>query len=167
MPTLDVPLLETTAEVSIALAGFTGIFLALGARDGEFKASDVVSIRSIVTCSVSPVFYAVLPILIASLGVREPEVWRVSSAVVMVVSIALWSTVMVSTRHLPADERVPDTRLVGNLGWLLGLLALVCHIVNILAWPIAPSAGLFLLGVWLVILVAAVIFVSLIFKRAL
>ena len=83
------------------------------------------------------------------------------------VSIALWSTVMVSTRHLPADERVPDTRLVGNLGWLLGLLALVCHIVNILAWPIAPSAGLFLLGVWLVILVAAVIFVSLIFKRAL
>lgn len=38
---------------------------------------------------------------------------------------------------------------------------------NVLAWPIAPSAGLFLLGVWLVILVAAVIFVSLIFKRAL
>jgi hypothetical protein len=82
---LDVPLLETTAEISIALAGFVGIFLALSTRDGKIMAWHAISIRNIVSCSMAPVFYAVFPLLASGLGLREPELWRVSSGVVLVV----------------------------------------------------------------------------------
>ena len=49
-------LLETTAEVSVAFAGFIGIFLVLAARDGRFPPTESFQIRLIVLCSIAPVF---------------------------------------------------------------------------------------------------------------
>lgn len=164
---LETPLLEATAEISIALAGFIGIFLALDTRDEKLRASDVVSIRSIVSCSVAPVFYAVIPILASTLGLREPEVWRFSSGVVIIVSSAFWWSVMFSIRPLPQEERRIDSRFVLILGPLCGAIALICHILNVASWPWTASAGLYLLAIWLIILIAATYFVHLIFNRVL
>jgi len=162
---LATPLLETTAEVSIALAGFVGIFLALASKDDKFLAKDVVSIRSIVTCSMSPVFYAVLPILAATLGLYEPLLWQISSGVVLVTSMAIWSSVIISIRRWPREERTPDSVILIASGWVCGSLAMICHTINLLAWPWTASAGVYLLGVWFVILIAALYFVNLIFSR--
>ena len=105
----EIPLLETTAEISIALAGFVGIFLVLTSRDEKFQAKDIVAIRSIVSTSISPVFYSVFPILAGSLGLSEPLLWRVSSGVVVLVSISIWLSIMISIRRWPIEERKPDS----------------------------------------------------------
>jgi hypothetical protein len=52
----DSSFLETTAEVSVAFAGFIGIFLVLATREGRFPPADAWPIRLIVICSVAPVF---------------------------------------------------------------------------------------------------------------
>ena len=160
-------LLETTAEVSIALAGFVGIFLALSSRDGKLQAPDVVAIRSIVSCSISPVFYAVIPILLFTFGVGEPELWRVSSGIVIILAVANWWGVLHSLRDLPSGERKPRSRFVSVSGPICGVVALGCHAINFASWPFTASAGIYLLAVWLIILIAAIYFVSMIFNRVL
>lgn len=162
---LETTLLETTAEVSIALTGFVGIFLVLTSRDEKFQAKDVVAIRSIVTTSISPVFYSVFPILAGSLGLSEPLLWRVSSGLVVLVSTSVWASIMISIQRWPIEERKPDSGLLAVSSWVCGFLALICHMVNLLAWPLPASAGVYLLGVWFVILIAALYFVDLIFRR--
>jgi hypothetical protein len=162
---LATPLLETTAEISITLAGFVGIFLALASKDEKFQTTDVVSIISIVTCSMSPVFYAVFPIIAATLGLHEPLLWQISSGVVVIASTAIWISVIISIRRWRIEERTPDSRVLIVSGWVCGFLALICHVVNLVAWPWAASAGVYLLGVWLIILIAALYFVNLIFSR--
>lgn len=144
---------------------FLRVYLAH--QSGLFLAKDVVSIRSIVTCSMSPVFYAVFPLLAAGLGLQGPALWRISSGVVAVSSTAIWSSVIISIRRWPVEERKPDSDALVLIGWLSGFLALICHTLNLVAWPWPASAGLYLLGVWLVILIAALYFVNLIFSRVL
>ena len=81
-------LLETTAEVSVAFAGFIGIFLVLATRDGRFPPADALSIRLIVICSVAPVFYAAVPLVLSSLGVSGPMLWRISSGAIGLAGVA-------------------------------------------------------------------------------
>ena len=75
----DSSLLETTAEIAVAFAGFASIFLVLASRDGRFPPHDAFSIKLIVVVSVASVINAVIPLLLHSLGVPEPAVWRASS----------------------------------------------------------------------------------------
>jgi hypothetical protein len=164
---LDSSLFETSAEIAVAFAGFIGIFLALVARDGRFPPKDAIAIRTIVVCSLAPVFYAFLPLVLYSLRVPSPILWRVSSGVTA--SVAMLLTV-ITVRHglrLPASERSPLKNLDVFLGWAAGAVANVCWVANVIAWPWAPSAGMHLAGVWSIITIAAVHFAILIFSRVL
>ncbi len=82
-------LLETTAEISVAFAGFIGIFLALAARDGRFPPAESFQIRLIVICSIAPVFLGVLPLLLDLLGWP----WEPSGGLYLV---SVWSIVGVA-----------------------------------------------------------------------
>lgn len=164
---LDSSLFETSAEIAVAFAGFIGIFLVLASRDGRFPPRDAVTIRSIVLCSLTPVFYAFLPLVLNSLGVSPPILWRFSSgATLLLATISALSMVRHSLR-VPATERPPPTSLVSVVAWGSGAIASLCWLANLLTWPWAPSGGMHLAGVWLIITVAAVHFADLIFSRVL
>jgi hypothetical protein len=103
----DSSILETTAEVSVAFAGFISIFLVLASRDGRFPLRDAFSIRVIVVSGVSPVFYAILPLLLHSLGVSEPAVWMASSGLMAVIFASIFAGVMLPRwRAVNEDEQV-------------------------------------------------------------
>ena len=154
--------LETTAEVSVAFAGFISIFLVLATRDGRFSSADSLRIRVIVLCSVVPVFYAALPLVLNSLGVSGAMLWRISSGTIGLAGAVITAYVVPQRRALSLAER-PST----TYGLLLAVVALLCLLANALGWPWAPSGGLYLLAVWLVVAIAGANFVALILRKVL
>ena len=116
----------------------------------------------IVVCSVAPVFYSAVPLILNSLGLSGTVLWRVSSGVVGLVGIILVANSMPRLVSLPtAERRFP------NLGLVLAIAALVCLFANAAGWPWEPSGGLHLLAIWLVIAIAGTSFVRLILGRVL
>jgi hypothetical protein len=158
---------ETTAEISIAFAGFISIFLVLAARDGRFSLRDTISIRTIVAASVASVFYAVLPVVLYSLGIDGQTLWRISSGVVALASAGTWASMSYQVRTLPAAVRPSLVGFVQLASNSLGVVSSLSLLANALAWPWAPSGGVHLMAVWMVIGVAAIHFVVLIFQRVL
>ena len=157
--------LETTAEVSVAFAGFIGIFLVLATRDGRFAPLDSISIRAIVLTSVASVFYSAVPLILHSLGVSGDTLWRISSGTIGLFGAAVvTANVVPQLLALPPAER-PIARNLASVS--LAILALLCCLANALGWPWVPSGGLYLLTVWLVIAIAAINFVVLIFRKVL
>ena len=156
--------LEATAEVSVAFAGFIGIFLVLATRNGRFAPLESVSIRAIVLASVASVFYSAIPLILHSLGVSGDTLWRISSGTIGLCGAAIMAHVVPQMLALPPAER-PSARNLASVS--LAALALLCCLANALGWPWAPSGGLYLLTVWLVIAIAATNFVVLIFRKVL
>jgi hypothetical protein len=157
-------LLETTAEVAVAFAGFIGIFLVLTTRDGRFAPGDSLSIRAIVLASVVPVFYCAVPLVLHSLGVSGAMLWRISSGIIGLAGSAIIAYMVPQLLALSPAERSSFNNLVGSS---LAALAFLCSVANTLGWPWAPSGGLFLLAVWLCVAIAGTYFVALIFRRVL
>ena len=155
-------ILQTTAEVSVAFAGFIGIFLVLATRDGRFPPVDAWGIRLIVICSVAPVFYAAVPLLLGSLGISGTVLWRVSSSLIGVSVVAMAPYMARQLRALPPGEG----RSINLMFWL-GVVATLACVANVLGWPRAPSAGLYLVTVWSILGIAAGNFVQLIFSKVL
>jgi hypothetical protein len=153
-------LLETTAEVSVAFTGFIGIFLVLVARDGRFSPADSFSIRLIVLCSIAPVFFAALPLILSSLGLSGEILWRLSSGVVVLSGIAI--TGYLVRRSLESGEG----RSL-NYGFVLWSIACLSAIANTVGWPLEPGTGLHLLATWSMVGIAAGNFVELLFRKLL
>jgi hypothetical protein len=154
--------LETTAEISVAFTGFIGIFLVLAEREGKFLALEVYAVRLVVLCSVSPVFFSAFPLILSSLGVSGPVLWRISS-IFVAASLILGALYLV--RRLKLLEHGEGRTL--NYGFVFGLLAALSCLANLVGWPREPSSGLYLVTVWSIVGVAAGNFVELLFKRLL
>lgn len=163
----DISPFETTAEVSVAFAGFISIFLVLAARDGRFSARDTISIRTIVVASVASVFYAVLPVLLYSLGIDGETLWRISSGVVALASAVTWASMSYHVRTLPAGVRPSVIGFLPFASNALGGVSGLSLFANALAWPWTPSGGVHLMAVWMVLGIAATHFVVLIFRSVL
>ncbi len=155
-------LLETTAEVSVAFAGFIGIFLVLATRDGRFPPGDAWPIRLIVICSIAPVFYAAMPLILGLLGVSGAVLWRLSSSAMVLSAVAIARYMVPQLRALPPGEG----RSL-NYGVLLAVVAILSCLANASGWPWTPSGGLYLLTVWSIVGIAAGNFVELIFRKVL
>ncbi len=158
-------LLETTAEIAVAFAGFISIFLALATRDGRFPPGDSLSIRAIVLGGVTPVFFCAVPLVLHSLGASAATLWRISSGIVVLAGVAISAYLALRQYETPSAERTPGVEQL--IGWSLSNLALLCSLSNLLAWPWGPSGGLYLLAVWLVVATAGFYFVALIFRKIL
>jgi hypothetical protein len=155
-------LLETTAEVAVAFAGFIGIFLALTTREGRFPPVEAWGLRLVVICSLAPVFYAAVPLVLNSLGISGPMLWRISSSAIGLSGLAITPYLVRKMRVLPRGEG----RSLNLMFWL-GVVAIVGCLANAIGWPWAPSGGLYLLTVWSIVGIAAGNFVQLIFSRVL
>ncbi len=155
-------LLETTAEVSVAFTGFISIFLALAIRDGRFSPVDSFTIRLIVICSVAPVFYAVLPLVLNALGLSGATLWRLSSIMIGLAGVAITLYLMRQLSSLAPGE---GRKL--NYGFALGIIASLSCFANALGWPYEPTGGLYLLTVWSIVGIAGGNFVELLFHRLL
>lgn len=83
-------ILQTIAEVSIALTGFTGIVVALGRRaDDSISGFALIRFRILLVASLLALALALLPFFGHYLRVRPELTWSACSAVVAIVFSAL------------------------------------------------------------------------------
>jgi hypothetical protein len=159
--------LETTAEIAVAFAGFVSVFIVLATRDGRFSPQEAFSIKTIVASSVAVVIYAAIPLLLHSLGLSEPVVWRASSGLAISIGVMIIAVLVPKWRAIPREDWLPNTGYQFVLDFVLGTVFCFGLIVNVLAWPWAPSGGIYLLAIWANLATAGLTFVALIFHRVL
>ena len=160
-------LFETTAEISVAFAGFIGVFLALAARENRLAGIEAVSVQTIVVGSIVPIFYSFLPLVLDYLGLTGPSLWRLASGVTATFSILITFGMMRPVLALPRPDRRPLRSPVSAVSAGSGATSMLLLLCNCLGWPWEPSGGVYLVAVWLVVIIAATHFVALIFRHVL
>ena len=156
--------LETTAEISITLAGFVSIFVVLARRDGPFRPYFAIAIRSILISSITCLFFAALPLILAALGLSGAALWRFPSAAFLLVGVGVMFYMGSNMRGLPAAQR--RTTFV-RIGWSLAAFLMLALVANIAGWPLPPNAGVYLVSLWLLLGIASVNFLDLVFRGVL
>ena len=106
--------LQTIAELSIALAGFTGIVAALGRRaQGEWEPHERARLESLLWAAVGGVVFSMAPSVVASSGLSEATIWRVGNGVFGFLHVAAtawffrrWGLVFRSLLRSPDTPRI-------------------------------------------------------------
>ncbi len=77
-------ILTTLAEVAIAIAGFSGIVVALQNRTVDWSETDKLRFSALLQVSFESVFFSFVPIVLYLMHPSEPFVWRWSSGLWLV-----------------------------------------------------------------------------------
>ncbi len=148
--------LFVVAEVSVGLAGFTGVVAAFQGRGG-WHPFDILRVVSLLWISFSALFVALLPIGLHAAGISESSVWRISSGLgIAFVAVGY----IVTTRYTPPG--LPDQqRMYGALLLLLGGILLLLYVLTIVLavfWP-------FFFALFTILAVAALQFANVLIVR--
>ncbi len=146
MPQLFQPdmVLTSAIQVGIAIAGFTGIVIALSKRDADAK-SRALLVSILLLSSIGSVFFSFLPMLLSLAGLDAATVWGASSVAFLLYIIAV---IAYRWRQFGAVRPAASAPVVG--GGLLFAAAILLQIPNVLAWRAAWP--------YLVLIVAYVIY---------
>lgn len=146
--------LRAIAEVAIAIAGFTGVVVALGSRTrGEWSLAAANNLWLLLSQALVVTLSAFLPILLGSAGIGERPLWRVSNGLL---AIATWAV----GGHMAFRMRYRLTQSASLLGRCLEYLSLAIGGVISVAQLVhsagaLPGAGPFLFLLALLFLLAA------------
>jgi hypothetical protein len=152
-------LLQTHAEVGIALAGFASVVAALRrplsvlARQRFF---------SLLALSVIQIVGCLLPIWFMEQLADSEFGWRVLSAVLLALNLMrIWWLVQIPARRLRAlgiDVQAIIDGTVTRLVWAAGLAGLAFFMLNIVGVPLRPGFDLYYAGLLSTLLVGFVLF---------
>jgi len=142
--------LQTIAEVAIALTGFTGIVAALRGQTVESLSSFILfRFRVLLIASLVALGLALLPFLFHYLGASPPVTWSVCSAVVAVVMVPL--TIHDARAYRAYSDEMPKfeqrTGPVMGLLWLALWVAQVSNIFFLHRFGLYLAAPMWFLGI--------------------
>jgi hypothetical protein len=150
------------AQIALGLAGFGGIFVALGRERAETRRpADVYRLTLLLSTALSTLVLSLLPVALRALGLPEAAVWALSSTVMSALLVGL-ALVTVRMRRPHREEiRAGEAPFVAMLIWVLSVATLVAQLAN--------AGGLFAagFGVFFAGLVFLVAFGSYLFARML
>jgi len=151
-------ILTTLAEVGIAIAGFSGIVVALQHRSGDWSETDKVRFSMLLQVSLAGVFSSLIPMLLHLISPTKTFVWGWSSGLWLAYILA--SLVYRVPRIQRAASGDPEPRSKFMVAYMLSTVALsvLLQIAN-LAWLRAPWPHV--LTVLLSLLLASLLFVRL------
>ena len=141
---MDADAFSTITEFAVALAGFSGIVVAIAHRGGTFPPVDRYRTLTLLAYSLSAAFGSLLPLAVESLGISGDEVWRIAGAML---ALILAVSVVVSfwgTRRLDENDRAGLSVIVGTLTAGGNGLFIVWLVVNSLTLA-SPSPLVFAL----------------------
>lgn len=134
-------ILVASAEIAIAIAGFSGIVLSVAQRRlNELRDGAKLILSVLIMVTASTLVFSFLPLLLAAAEIPEPTLWAVASTLyaLYMVSIALYR--LSQHRRLAHEER-PGGAFV--LLPILTMLALALQLANVFwlvtSWPYATS----------------------------
>lgn len=157
--------LGTTAQVAIALAGFTGVVAVFGTNPvHEWSRLNGLRLRLLLTMSSIPVALCLIALVLLTTGLREAVIWRLVSGLSAFVFMTASGTAQRAMSRVPArDLDQPDgSRTIFYTTGAVGAAAILLLIYNTIVlaafWP-------FLAAVVVSMLAALLQFVRLVFLR--
>lgn len=157
-------ILETIAEIGVALAGFAGI---VGALAGEKLRRENLELWLpywvMISGGLGIVFAALFPFLPYHLGAPDHISWAASSAFVTVITacnLAFFTPRFVRARR---DGVLVTMLAFVILLYLISFFLLVSQVLNTIGVGLSQSAGGFLIGLYLMLLISALNFVFLLY----
>ena len=150
-------ILETIAEVAIALAGFGGIAAGLGYRaGGTWSESDQARLLGMALVSLSVVFACLLPAVLHYMGVGA--VWRWASLLLLPVPI---SGLLATRRQYAGGIPQDVSRVALVVASIAQIIAAILFLLEIVGLAGERAFGIYLGAVVLLLLQASVYFVRL------
>ena len=147
------------AEIGVAIAGFSGIVAVFGTRSaGQWTPDDRLRLAFLLVCSLTVVFFSLLPFAISALHLPATVLWRAASGL-----LAIWLVLadIVAFRRI---GRVRHEFQSDSRRWLKALVragdaASVVLLTYNVIWM--AEVGLFLLALLWLLLQSVVMFVEL------
>lgn len=149
-------LLQTHAEVAIALAGFASVVAALR-RPLPPQARQ--RFLSLLALSVIQILGCLLPAWLMGHFSSTPLGWRVlSAAMLTMLLMRLWWLILRPARRIRVEVRTIISPVAGRLVWAMGLTGTLLFLLNILGLPFRPGFDLYYSGLLLTLLVGFALF---------
>lgn len=137
-------LLQTHAEVGIALAGFASVVAALRRPLTVHTRQRFLSLLAL---AVIQIVGCLLPLWFAPRFNAAGFGWRVLSAVMLALLVMrLWWVIILPSRQLGIEVRAIMTPVIGRLVWIFGLGGCALLLVNIVGLPLRPGFDLYYAG---------------------
>jgi hypothetical protein len=148
-------LLQTHAEVAVALAGFASVAAVLRR---PLSPQDRQRFLSILFCALIQVLGSLVPVWLSSLGVGGPNLWRVATAFVLILSLSLVVLVYLQLKILGGVSAVLINVPVTLISRVLSAFSLGALAVNFLGVPVTPGFGLYYTSLLLGLTVVFIMF---------
>ena len=148
------------AEVSVALAGFTGVVAVFGSREqSAWNPVEVMRFRTMLISSLAALLFSIIPICLYHLGISETQVWSTSSTL-LAMFLTINTVRVVRTIHSRDSLDYSDvspwpTRIMAIV--LTGAVALL--ILNILGVGFNREFGPYFVGLVALVLLCVITFV--------
>ncbi len=122
-------ILQTFAEVGVAITGFTGVVFILGNRArGEWSIVENQWLRVLLETSVCVVIFALFPVVLDS-ALATATAWRVSAGLLGIAAAGIYIAALFRfVPHIGLYPRWWRLSAYGNM-FLLGLLIVACELV--------------------------------------
>ena len=159
--------LSVFAEVAAAIVGFVAIFLVLVRGNERFPAEDAIRIRVLILAAFIGICASLLPIAVAETNLDEVLVWRISSAVFLLMLGAVSSYTAVRHFQLSntARDNIPLTNLI--IGWTCAVTASLLLASNLLQLPILGYSFSYTLSLLLLLCIGATNFYTIAIQKLL
>jgi hypothetical protein len=131
-------LLTTFAQLGVALAGFSGVVVALGARPtGQWSSREQQLLTILLGTGGGVILWSILPLLLLAAELSERKVWLISSGSWC---LAQGAVLVVRARGLARDrDAQTQERGLVTFAFLGGISALAIQLANLIwlavAWP--------------------------------
>lgn len=155
--------LLSVAEIALGLAGFGGIFMALGAGTGARHPADSYRLILLLSTALSTLVLALLPVAFHFLGLAEEPLWRLSSALLAALLATLLFTVYRLRRRHLEEIRDGEARFVAGVIWVVTVLVMVVAALDAAGLLGLRPGGAFLLGLLLLVAFGAYLFARMLF----
>ena len=153
---MDASYTSNIMEFAIVLAGFSGLVIAIGSKEG--KSSPLTKHRTLCMLSFSfaAAFGSLLPTL--ALSFEIPNIWAFSSYGLICILLVAVMIVYLSTRLILNEEERK------KLAWYMYILIYWVNIFLVLLLVLMPTAGHFFIALVWQLIVSAILFTRLILQ---
>jgi hypothetical protein len=128
------PDLSVFVEFGVGLAGFSGVVVAFGRRDGRLGPYDRFRVVHLLTSSLIPAFFGLLPVVLAGFGIGGPPAARIASAALAAAIAVNLSVAIAMARGMPPTSR----RHLSPTVWVVAIVSSAA----LLVWNGLNAAGL-------------------------
>jgi len=138
--------LQTLAQISVTLAGFSGLLAGIRQRNRRESEINITRLRTIVETSLSVLAFCLIPILLNGLGIGEVGALRISAIAFLAGFIPLTAMGFRRFRVAAGGSAIQASGPLGGATYLASATALLAGVACALGFPTSAVPTLYLIA---------------------